>query len=180
MRAAASGSRAKELGPEIRADRGLLGRRAHRGHGGERVEVEVLSAARPPVDERPALERGDWVLCDRFTDATFAYQGAGRGLAESHIRHLQMQVQGDLQPDLTLLIDVPVALGLRRARARRGDAVRDRFEREQEEFFTRVRECFLARARAEPQRIKVVDGNQPIDSVTVALQRRVTALMSSQ
>jgi dTMP kinase len=129
---------------------------------------------------RPALERGDWVLCDRFTDATFAYQGAGRGLPEQHIRYLQTQVQGDLQPDLTLLIDVPVALGLRRARARRGDAVRDRFEREQEEFFTRVRESFLARARAEPQRIKVVDGNQPVDNVAVAIQRRVTALLSSQ
>src|SRR5262245_54821726 len=129
---------------------------------------------------RPALERGDWVLCDRFTDATFAYQGAGRGLPEQHIRYLQAQVQGDLQPDLTLLIDVPVALGLRRARARRGEAARDRFEREQEEFFTRVREAFLMRARAEPQRIKVVDGNQPIDSVAVAIQRRVTALMSSE
>jgi dTMP kinase len=129
---------------------------------------------------RPALERGHWVLCDRFTDATFAYQGAGRGLPEQHIRYLQVQVQGDLQPDLTLLIDVPVALGLRRARARRGEAARDRFEGEQEEFFTRVRESFLARARAEPHRIKVIDGNQPIDSVAVAIQRRVTALMSSQ
>ena len=89
-------------------------------------------------------------------------------------------MQGHLQPDLTLLIDVPVALGLRRARARRGEAVRDRFEREQEEFFTRVRESFLMRARGEPQRIKVVDGNQPIDSVAVAIQRRVTTLLISQ
>jgi dTMP kinase len=129
---------------------------------------------------RPTLERGEWVLCDRFTDASFAYQGAGRGIAEEHIRSLQFQVQGELQPDLTLLIDVPVALGLRRAQARRGEAVRDRFEREQEEFFTRVRDCFLARARAEPQRIKVVDGNQPIEAVSVAVQRRVATLMSSQ
>ncbi len=129
---------------------------------------------------RPALERGQWVLCDRFTDASFAYQGAGRGIAQEHIRNLQSQVQGELQPDLTLLIDVPVALGLRRAQARRGEAVRDRFEHEQEEFFTRVRECFLARARAEPQRIKVVDGNQPIESVSVAIQRHVTRLMTSE
>ena len=128
---------------------------------------------------RPRLESGQWVLCDRFTDASFAYQGAGRGIAHEHIRNLQSQVQGDLQPDLTLLIDVPVALGLRRAQARRGEAVRDRFEHEQEEFFTRVRECFLARARAEPQRIKVVDGNQPIEDVAVAIQRHVGRLPTS-
>ena len=129
---------------------------------------------------RPALDRGNWVLCDRFTDASFAYQGAGRGIAEEHIRSLQSHVQGELQPDLTLLIDVPVALGLRRAQARRGEAVRDRFEHEQEEFFTRVRECFLARARTEPQRIKVVDGNQPIENVAVAIQRHVGRLMPSE
>lgn len=129
---------------------------------------------------RPALERGQWVVCDRFTDASFAYQGAGRGIEEAHIRHLQSQVQGELRPDLTLLIDVPVALGLRRAQARRGEAVRDRFEREQEQFFTRVRECFLARARAEPQRIKVVDGNQPIESVAVTIQRHVGRLVTSE
>ena len=90
----------------------------------------------------------------------YAYQGAGRGIAEAHIRALESLVHSELKPDLTLLIDVPVAVGLERARARRGGAARDRFEHERSRFFERVREGFLRRARAEPGRIKIIDGNQ--------------------
>jgi dTMP kinase len=129
---------------------------------------------------RPELQKGTWVLCDRFTDASFAYQGAGRGIAEEHIRALQLLVHGDLQPDLTLLIDVPVAVGLERARVRRGAANHDRFEVEQSAFFERVRANFLARARAEPKRIKVIDGTQPIEAVTVAIRQHVSKLLGSE
>ena len=128
---------------------------------------------------RPALDNGTWVLCDRFTDATYAYQGAGRGIPEAHIRALHSLVHGDLQPDLTLLIDVPVAVGLERARVRRGAASRDRFEVEQDDFFERVRANFLARARAEANRIKVIDGTQSIEQVTAAVQQHVARLLGS-
>lgn len=128
---------------------------------------------------RPDLAHGTWVLCDRFTDATYAYQGAGRGIAETHIRALESLIHNDLKPDLTLLIDVPVAVGLARARARRAGAARDRFEIEKVEFFERVREGFLKRARAEPARIKVVDGTQPVENVAAAIQQHVSEILSS-
>ncbi len=128
---------------------------------------------------RPELARGTWVLCDRFTDATYAYQGAGRGIAEAHIRALEVLVHSDVKPDLTLLIDVPVAVGLERARARRGGAAHDRFETEEARFFERVREGFLRRARAEPGRIKIIDGNQAVESVAVSIQQHVGPLLSS-
>jgi dTMP kinase len=131
-------------------------------------ELLVMFAARSVhLDSlvRPALERGDWVLCDRFIDATYAYQGAGRGIAEEHIRALEALVQRGLQPDLTLLLDVPVDVGLERARARRGSAAADRFEREGREFFERVRAKFLDIARAEPRRVRVIDANRPVARV---------------
>jgi dTMP kinase len=115
----------------------------------------------------PHLAAGRWVICDRFTDATYAYQGAGRGMAEDGIRQLETLVQKKLRPDLTLLIDLPVRVGLERARARRapkGDEA-DRFERERAEFFERVRNAYLARASAEPQRIVVIDGAGSVDTV---------------
>jgi dTMP kinase len=129
---------------------------------------------------RPALDQGAWVICDRFTDASFAYQGAGRGIPEAHIRALQSLVHGDLQPDLTLLIDVPVAVGLERARLRRATASRDRFEMEREEFFERVRASFLARARADSRRIKVIDGTQSIAGVRAAVRQHVLQLLGSE
>jgi dTMP kinase len=131
-------------------------------------ELLVMFAARSVhLDSlvRPALERGDWVLCDRFIDATYAYQGAGRGIAEEHIRALEALVQRGLQPDLTLLLDVPVDVGLERARARRGSAAADRFEREGREFFERVRAKLLDIARAEPRRVRVIDANRPVARV---------------
>ncbi|MEJ2400293.1 MAG: dTMP kinase [Xanthomonadales bacterium] len=103
---------------------------------------------------RPALARGDTVLCDRFTDATWAYQGGGRGLPATQIATLERLVHGDLQPDLTLLLDLPVETGLTRA-ARRSAS--DRFESESVAFFERVRQAYLERAAAEPQRFVVID-----------------------
>ncbi|HKE44974.1 MAG TPA: dTMP kinase [Steroidobacteraceae bacterium] len=157
------------------------------GTAGEKMPVEcellLMFAARATHLAnliRPELQKGTWVLCDRFTDASFAYQGAGRGVAETHISALQALVHGDLQPDLTLLIDVPVAVGLERARVRRGTARRDRFEVEEREFFERVRANFLARASTEAKRIKVVDGTQPIASVTAAIQAHVARLIPSE
>jgi dTMP kinase len=131
-------------------------------------ELLVMFAARSVhLDSlvRPALARGDWLLCDRFTDATYAYQGAGRGVADEHIRALEALVQRGLKPDLTLLLDVPVDVGIERARARRGSAAADRFEREGWEFFERVRARFLDIARAEPQRVRLIDANRPVARV---------------
>jgi len=117
---------------------------------------------------KPHLEAGTWVLCDRFTDATYAYQGAGRGFAFDAIAQLEHLVQGRMRPDLTLLLDAPAAAGLERARRRNagaGPAAADRFERERAEFFERVREGYLARAAAEPERIVVIDAAGGIDEV---------------
>lgn len=113
----------------------------------------------------PSLSAGRWVLCDRFTDATFAYQGGGRGLEVNSIAQLESLVQGGRRPDLTLLLDAPVQLALARARQRNGAAPADRFESEQLEFFARVRATYLQRAAAEPERIVVLDATQAQDTV---------------
>lgn len=113
----------------------------------------------------PNLAAGRWVVCDRFTDATFAYQGGGRGLDPDHIRQLESMVQGSRRPDLTFLLDAPVDLALARARRRNAAAHADRFESERLEFFVRVRSAYLARAAAEPQRIIVLDAVQSADAV---------------
>jgi len=135
------------------------------------AELLLMFAARSVHLEnfiKPHLEAGTWVVCDRFTDATYAYQGAGRGFAFDSISQLERLVQGAMRPDLTLLLDVPVAAGLARARERnaaRGFVAADRFERERAEFFERVREGYLARAAAEPERIAVIDAAGGIDEV---------------
>jgi dTMP kinase len=110
----------------------------------------------------PALQRGEWVLCDRFTDATYAYQGGGRQLPQSIIAQLEQLVHGHLQPDLTLLLDVSVDVGMARA-SLRGEL--DRFEQEQKEFFHRVRQAYLDRASAAPGRFAVIDAGQSLDAV---------------
>ncbi len=114
----------------------------------------------------PALAEGSWVLCDRFTDATYAYQGGGRGVAQARIAALEQWVQGTLRPHLTLLFDLPVETGLRRAN-RRGDP--DRFEREQRAFFERVRASYLARAEREPERFCRIDAERPPEEVQAAV-----------
>jgi dTMP kinase len=112
---------------------------------------------------RPALARGEWVLCDRFTDATHAYQGGGRGVDRGLIERIAQAVHGDLQPDCTLLLDVPVRVGLERMQARRGAV--DRFEIESAQFFERVRNRYLELARATPQRFRVIDASAKLDQV---------------
>ena len=124
----------------------------------------------------PVLKAGRWVVCDRFTDATYAYQGAGRGMSQADIRFLETLVQGALRPDLTLLLDVPVDVGLERSRQRDAGGVRDRFDSEQAEFFERVREGYLSRARAEPQRMAVIDAVASKDEVT----KRMTKVLESR
>ncbi|MFV0924770.1 MULTISPECIES: dTMP kinase [Pseudomonas] len=115
---------------------------------------------------RPALARGAIVLCDRFTDATYAYQGGGRGLSVERIATLETFVQGDLRPDLTLVFDLPVEVGLSRAAAR---GRLDRFEQEGQAFFQAVRQAYLARAAADPARYHLVDAAQPLARVQLAL-----------
>jgi dTMP kinase len=115
---------------------------------------------------RPALARGEWVLCDRFTDATHAYQGGGRGVDRGLIERLAQAVHGDLRPDCTLLLDVPVRVGLERMQARCGAV--DRFEIESAQFFERVRDRYLELARAAPQRFRVIDATAKLDQVCEA------------
>lgn len=115
---------------------------------------------------RPALARGAVVLCDRFTDATYAYQGGGRGLAHERIAILEQFVQGDLRPDLTLVFDLPVEVGLARAAAR---GKLDRFEQEKQSFFEAVRQTYLARAAQAPERYRVLDAAQPLSQVQADL-----------
>ncbi|HAO33814.1 MAG TPA: dTMP kinase [Candidatus Competibacter sp.] len=154
------------LGEEIRAL--LLGHR----EGGMALSTETLLmfAARSEHLERvirPALAAGQWVLCDRFTDATYAYQGGGRGLAHDKIAVLEDWVQQGLQPDLTLLFDLPVAEGLERA-GRRGAA--DRFEREQQAFFERARSVYLERARRWPERYRIVNAGRGMTEVRAQVE----------
>ena len=123
---------------------------------------------------RPALESGDWVLSDRFTDATFAYQGGGRGIEAARIAILEEWVQGRLRPDMTLLLDVPVETGMTRI-AERGKP--DRFEREDRQFFQRIRDSYLQRAAAEPQRIRLIDARAPVQQVSREALAAVSALL---
>jgi dTMP kinase len=125
---------------------------------------------------RPSLDAGRWVLCDRFTDATWAYQGGGRGLPEEWIGALETWVQDGLQPDLTLLLDVDPAVGLARI-AGRGD--RDRFEVEQLAFFERVRGVYLDRAARDPGRFRVIDASQPAGVVRLEITKHLNKFIQS-
>lgn len=126
---------------------------------------------------RPALARGAAVVADRFTDASFAYQGGGRGLDPGGIAELERWAAG-LRPDLTFLLDVGVAQGLARARSRGGEP--DRIEAEREDFFERVRATYLARAAAEPARFRVIDASQPADAVLAAVQSALAAWLAER
>lgn len=117
----------------------------------------------------PALARGQWVLCDRFTDASFAYQGGGRGLDGERLQVLERWVQRGLQPGLTLLFDLPCEVAAQRLAASGGDP--DRFEREQADFFNRVRAAYLARAQADPVRIQVLDAARTPEEVSIQLEQ---------
>lgn len=126
----------------------------------------------------PAVARGAWVLCDRFTDATYAYQGGGRGLPEADIDALVRIVHPHRQPDLTVLLDAPVSLGLARARERNGADGPDRFESERAEFFERVRQSYLARAAREPVRFRVVDASGAVEQVGEAIRVALQGLLT--
>ncbi len=162
-----------ELGEAVR---GLLLGHRHAGMGSD-SELLLMFAARAEnlaQRVRPALASGQWVLCDRFTDASYAYQGGGRGIDPARIRVLEQWVHGDLQPDLTLLLDLPVDQGLERA-GRRSQP--DRFEAEARGFFERVRRAYLERARAEPERIRVIDAGCGLDAVQSQLRRELGAFL---
>lgn len=134
------------------------------------TELLLIFAARAQHLEQvilPALESGKWVICDRFTDATYAYQAGGRQLPVAEVAQLEAQIQGELRPDLTLLLDTPVSVGLARA-GERGEL--DRFEQERREFFERVRASYLARAQAEPERFRVVNTDRELDAIAAEIR----------
>jgi len=123
---------------------------------------------------RPALAAGTWVLCDRFTDASRAYQGAGRGLDMNRINTLAEWAHGDLNPDMTVLLDAPAEIGMQRA-VNRGET--DRLESEQMSFYTRVRAQYIALAENEPQRFTVIDASQPLDAVQAQIAEAIDRLI---
>lgn len=143
------------------------------------AEVLLVFAARAQhIQEviEPALAAGRWVLCDRFTDATYAYQGFARGLSQSAIATLESLVQGSLQPDLTVLLDLPPSIGLKRASQR---AELDRFEVEDEAFFNRVREGYLTRSLENSERWLVINAGQDLEGVQRALAQGFSSWMAS-
>ncbi|MBU3070454.1 dTMP kinase [Aestuariicella sp. G3-2] len=145
----------------------------------EQAELLLVFAARAQHLNQvivPALERGEWVLCDRFTDATYAYQGAGRGLSLSTIETLEQLVQGDLRPDLTIVLDIDVETGLARAGQR---AALDRFESEAVEFFHRVRAGYQQRVAANPSQYAVVDAGQSLEDVQQDIKSVLDGLLSA-
>jgi dTMP kinase len=164
------------LGEEIR---GLL--LAHREDGmSADAELLLMFAARAEHLARlirPALDAGRWVLCDRFTDATVAYQGGGRGIPSERIAAIREWVHDGLEPDLTLVLDLPVELGLRRAGGR---SEPDRFEREADAFFRRVRAAYLDLARAEPERIRVVDASLALEEVQMRIARVIDGFLAAR
>jgi len=121
---------------------------------------------------KPALERGAWVLCDRFIDATYAYQGGGRAMDLNVIAALEQLVLSDIKADMTLLLDLPVEVGMARARAR---AELDRFEQEQMSFFEAVRSAYLARAQADPYRVVIIDAAPALEQV----QRQIATALQT-
>jgi dTMP kinase len=143
------------------------------------LETEALlmfAARREHLAEviEPALARGDWVVCDRFTDASFAYQGGGRGLPIAKLEALETWVQGGLQPDMTLMFDVPVEVAYGRV-AGMGREL-DRFEQEKADFFERVRRAYLARAAASGGRMRIIDASRPIDNIKKSLEEIIATI----
>lgn len=163
------------LGEDLR--RLLLGHR-HDGMADD-TELLLMFAARAEhlhAKIEPALVAGSWVLCDRFTDATYAYQGYGRGIDVQRIAALETWVQGERRPDLTLLLDLPVEVGLQRAGRR---STPDRFERQALTFFDRVRQGYLSLAAAAPGRFRVIDAGQSLDEVSRQVTATIDAFLDS-
>jgi dTMP kinase len=164
------------LGEQIR---GLLLDHRQRAMADDTELLLMFAARAQHLHEviEPELAQGNWVLCDRFTDATYAYQGGGRGIDMARIAALEDWVQGARRPDLTLLLDVPVEIGLARVH-QRGE--RDRFEREQQTFFERVRQTYLGRARQEPQRYRVIDASVTLEEVQAQLATTLEQWVASR
>ena len=141
----------------------------------ETEALMMFTARRQHVEDviLPALRRGDWVLCDRFTDASFAYQGGGRGVVKDKLKALERWVHPDLQPDLTLLFDVSAELGQSRVARIKSP---DRFEREDVEFFSRVRNAYLERLQQWPKRMVRIDGSKPIADIQREIEQRLLAI----
>ena len=158
-----------ELGERVR-DILLHGRELHISAESEMLLMFAARAEHIAKVIRPALNNGKIVLCDRFTDATYAYQGGGRGIPAARIAAIESWVLGELRPDLTLLFDVSVEAGRQRAGLR---SKPDRFEQESNEFFTRVHATYLARAASEPGRIRVIDAGQSLEKV----EQQITAVL---
>ena len=155
----------------------LLGHR-HDGMADD-TELLLMFAARAEhlhAKIEPALVAGSWVLCDRFTDATYAYQGYGRGIDVQRIAALETWVQGERRPDLTLLLDLPVEVGLERAGRR---STPDRFERQALTFFDRVRQGYLSLAASAPGRFRVIDAGQSLDEVSRQVTATIDAFLDS-
>jgi dTMP kinase len=126
---------------------------------------------------RPALDRGDWVVCDRFTDATYAYQGGGHGVPVARIGELEAWIHGDCQPDLTLLFDVPLEVSRQRLQRAQGEGrTLDKFESEADAFFLRVRAAYLDRATRDPGRVRVIDSTRSLAEVRDAVGRELATL----
>jgi len=147
-------------------------------HQSMHAETETLlmfAARREHIAQviEPALIRGAYVVSDRFTDATFAYQCGGRGVEAHKIQILESWVQSGLQPDLTLLFDVPVAVSMQRLQSARTP---DKFERESHAFFTRIREAYLARAYQDPLRFRIVDADQPLEEVNKRVEEIIITI----
>ena len=150
-------------------------------HGKLSAETEALlmfAARARHLDEviRPALAAGRWVVCDRFTDATIAYQGGGRGASRGLLDALKAEIQKGLEPDLTLLLDAPLEVGASRI----GDRKPDHFEREQRPFFERVRAAYLALAAQYPGRVKIIDAALPLPQVQRQIEAEVAELVRRQ
>ena len=145
----------------------------------ENAELLLMFAARAQHIEsliKPALNAGKWVISDRFTDATYAYQGGGRGVDAEKISILEQFVQNDFRPNKTILLDAPVEIGMARAH-KRGEL--DRFENEKNEFFERVRNVYLDRLRKEPQRFELIDASKELDQVQLQLKRVIQGIVET-
>jgi dTMP kinase len=164
-----------ELGESIRE---LLLSPAYKGMAADSELLLMFAARAEHLAKliRPALETGQWVLCDRFTDATYAYQGGGRGVPLERIHQLELWVQQGLAPDMTLLLDVPVKLGLRRASER---GVPDRFEQEAVAFFERVRTSYLEQARLDPSRYRIIDASRPLEQVQTQIAQTLNQFVNA-
>jgi len=164
-----------DLGEDLR---NLLLGHKHIGMSDDAELLMMFAARAQHIAQKikPALDVGKWVLCDRFTDATYAYQGYGRGIPLEKIASLENWVQGALRPDLTLLMDLPVEVGMERAGKR---SAPDRFESEAWDFFERIRKGYLSIAAEQPSRVKVIDASQDLANVQAQIRAAMEAFVNS-